>query len=48
MNTKKFHLPDCSSVSDMSEQNKSVVKGTIEEIINEGYIPCKRCIEVNE
>lgn len=48
LDTKKFYLSDCSSVSDMSEQNKSVVKGTLEEIINEGYSLCKRCIDINE
>ena len=43
-NTKKFHLPTCSSVEDMSEKNKEVVIGTIEEIKDRGYSPCARCL----
>lgn len=42
-NTKKFHLPSCSSVSDMKEKNKKEVSCSREEVINMGYDPCKRC-----
>lgn len=42
-NTKKFHYPDCSSVSDMKEKNKMYFNGSREELINQGYVPCKRC-----
>ena len=42
-NTKKFHLPSCSSVDTMKEENKRVVTCTREELIEEGYAPCKRC-----
>ena len=42
-NTKKFHNPDCSSVSDMKESNKLYFTGTREELIEQGYQPCKRC-----
>ena len=42
-NTKKFHYPSCSSVSDMKEKNKMYFDGTREELINMGYQPCKRC-----
>lgn len=42
-NTRKFHLPDCSSVDDMAEHNKRIVESTREEVIAEGYQPCKRC-----
>lgn len=42
-NTKKFHYPDCSSVRDMKEKNKQVYTGRREELISEGYSPCKRC-----
>lgn len=42
-NTKKFHLPDCESVAEMSGKNKKEVTDSREEIINEGYSPCKRC-----
>lgn len=42
-NTKKFHKPDCSSVSGMSESNRKQVKTTRSELIEEGYAPCKNC-----
>ena len=42
-NTKKFHVPDCSSVKDMKESNKLYFTGTREELIEQGYQPCKRC-----
>ena len=42
-NTKKFHYSDCSSVRDMKEKNKQVYTGRREELISEGYSPCKRC-----
>ena len=41
-NTKKFHVPDCSSVSDMKEKNK-VLYSSRDEVIADGYVPCKRC-----
>ena len=41
--TQKFHYPDCSSVSEMSEINKMVYTGDRSDIIRQGYIPCKRC-----
>lgn len=42
-NTKKFHKPECSSVSEMKEKNKEYSNQTRDEIIAEGYSPCKRC-----
>ena len=42
-NTKKFHYPTCSSVDDMKEKNKQIYTGSREEVINMGYVPCKRC-----
>lgn len=42
-NTKKFHYPYCSSVSDMKEKNKEYSNKSREEIIADGYTPCKRC-----
>jgi len=42
-NTKKFHYPSCSSVSDMKESNKLYYEGTRDELISQGYEPCKRC-----
>lgn len=42
-NSKKFHLPDCASVNDMSPKNKQDYTGTREDLINKGYNPCGRC-----
>lgn len=42
-NTKKFHNLTCSSVNEMSEKNKLMVTLSREEVIAQGYVPCKRC-----
>ena len=42
-NTKKFHYPSCSSVDQMAEHNKVYFNGTRDELIAQGYEPCKRC-----
>ena len=42
-NPKKFHYPTCASVDDMKEKNKQIYTGSREEVINMGYVPCKRC-----
>lgn len=42
-NTKKFHLSNCSSVDDMKDKNKKEVSCSREEIIKDGYKPCKHC-----
>ena len=42
-NTMKFHYPTCSSVDDMKEKNKQIYTGSKEDVINMGYVPCKRC-----
>ena len=42
-NTRKFHLPECSSVSDMKPQNKKEVKSTRDDLIEQGYDPCGIC-----
>lgn len=42
-NTKKFHLPECSSVKDMSPKNRQDYEGSRDDIIAMGYEPCKRC-----
>ena len=42
-NTKKFHLPDCSSVTDMDEDNREGFSGSREELIDMGYEPCGHC-----
>lgn len=42
-NTDKFHYPACSSVKQMAEKNKREYSGTRDEVINQGFSPCKRC-----
>ena len=42
-NTKKFHYPTCSSVSNMKEKNKKEYSGSRDEIVSMGYSPCGRC-----
>ncbi len=42
-NTKKFHYPSCSSVADMKESNKLYYEGSRDDLVNQGYSPCKRC-----
>ena len=42
-NSKKFHSPSCSSVTDMKASNRWDFTGTREELIAMGYEPCKRC-----
>ena len=41
--TKKFHVPSCSSVEQISDKNRSEFDGTREEIIDMGYKPCGKC-----
>lgn len=41
-NTGKFHESYCSSVKDMSDNNK-VFFSSRDDAVNQGYIPCKRC-----
>lgn len=43
LNTKKFHKPNCRSVSSMSERNKKTYRGKRSSLINNGYSPCKIC-----
>jgi len=42
-NSMKFHLPDCDSVQQMSENNRQDVNWSREECINNGYTPCGGC-----
>ena len=41
--TKKFHYPSCSSADDIKASNRWDYHGTREELIDMGYVPCKRC-----
>lgn len=42
-NSKKFHIPTCDSVSDMNPANKKEYCGSREDLIDDGYDPCKNC-----
>ena len=41
--SKKFHYPYCNSVSKMSEKNKKSSHESREQLIKQGYQPCKNC-----
>ena len=41
-NTRRFHIPTCSSVSAMNPGNK-VALASRSAAISQGYVPCKRC-----
>lgn len=41
--THKFHLPDCDSVADIKPQNRKDYSGSRQDLIDQGYYPCKRC-----
>jgi DNA-entry nuclease len=43
-NTKKIHIPDCSSVDSMADHNKEAYTGTVEELKEKGYSPCQKCL----
>ena len=42
-NTRRFHLPSCSSVSEMNASNKETYRGDRADLIEEGYSPCGIC-----
>ena len=42
-NTKKFHYPSCSSVKQMKASNKKEYTGSRDDLIAQGYDPCKQC-----
>ena len=42
-NTRKFHVPSCSSVDTIKPENREDTMMSREEIIGAGYVPCKRC-----
>lgn len=39
----KFHVPSCSSVSEMKDSNKQEFTGSRDDLIASGYQPCGRC-----
>lgn len=44
MNTRRIHLPTCSSVNDMAEHNKKKYTGNISDLKSRGYVPCGNCL----
>lgn len=42
-NTMKFHKISCSSIKQMNASNKSEYTGNRNDLISQGYEPCKRC-----
>ena len=42
-NTKRIHLPTCSSVTEMSEKNKQGSNASCDDLLAQGYTPCGRC-----
>lgn len=42
-NSKKFHKPSCSSASSIKSENKEVYTGSRDDLIAQGYDPCKKC-----
>ena len=42
-NTKKFHVPGCSSVNKMKAANRQDVESTRSDLIAQGYQPCQKC-----
>ena len=42
-NSKKFHLPDCSGVANMSPSNRQDYTGTRQSLLDQGYEPCGIC-----
>ena len=43
-NSMKIHLPTCDSVKDMKEKNRKEYTGTIRELKEMGYRPCRLCL----
>ena len=41
--SRKFHLPECKSVADISQKNRAEFHGTREALLADDYSPCKRC-----
>ncbi|MDD3253352.1 MAG: DNA/RNA non-specific endonuclease [Lachnospiraceae bacterium] len=39
----KFHRPTCQSVKDMKEYNKRGCDASREDLVAQGYLPCKSC-----
>ncbi len=44
-NSKRIHMPECSSVDDMAEHNKAEYTGTRDALIADGYKECGSCFQ---
>ena len=42
-NTMQFHRLECDSVNQMKEKNRKYYKGSREQLIDDGYVPCGSC-----
>lgn len=42
-NSKRFHVPSCGSVKDMSAKNMQFSTSSADEIVKSGFSPCQRC-----
>lgn len=43
LNSKKFHKKSCKYAKDIKKENKKTYNGTRENLIKNGYEPCKSC-----
>lgn len=43
LKTMKFHLPSCSEVDRITEENRKNTTTTRDSLINQGYTPCQKC-----
>lgn len=43
LNSKKFHKKSCKYAKDIKKENKKTYNGTRENLIKNGYEPCKNC-----
>ncbi|MCI5649760.1 MAG: DNA/RNA non-specific endonuclease [Fusicatenibacter sp.] len=43
LSSKKFHFPECTSVSDIKPENQEIYQGMRESLLEQGYEPCQRC-----
>ena len=41
--SRRFHDPSCPSADDIKEENRRDYYGTRDELIDQGYVPCKKC-----
>lgn len=42
-NTKKYHKPSCDSAKETKAKNKKTYEGNLEDLAEQGYMPCSRC-----